>query len=93
MPHKFKVEVRNHEGEADYALTDTVREMMYDDGWTAYYDIDDDPDDPATFSATTASNDVYDALIQMFHFRISLYERVPECTMRFARHRDGAFVR
>lgn len=93
MPHRFKVEVRDRNGEADYEVTDMVRESMWDAGWIAYYDNDDDPDDPATFSATTDVDDVYDALIDIMHFRISLYDRFPELTMRFRRYRpEPAFV-
>lgn len=82
---RFKIEVRDQHGEADYALTDMVREAMWERGWIAYYDTDDDPDEPATFTAQTDMNDVYDALIDLFHFRISLYDTIPECVMRFRR--------
>jgi hypothetical protein len=86
---RFKIEVRTHSGEADHALTDLVREKMWDEGWTAYYDLDDDPDDPATFTASNPTSDVYEALIDLFHFRIALYDTVPECVMRFRNLRYG----
>ena len=81
---EFEVMVLDADGDESPTLAVEVADRLNEAGWTTYYRHDNP--DGGTFIAKRIVNDVYEALFSMMHVRISLYDTVPECDMRFRRY-------